>query len=195
MNWKHKIIRYLPLGLKQSETSHGSTNFHFAESGKELQSTFLSPTQRLLQWVGTWIPDLKLQLPMRKLKLILHSNQLEGLLTWRHATWFRHIFFCKNIVFNISYWSDGKCQEKLKTMLKQNLEPITIQAEKVNRKRKIKKWKPAVEVQWTSLSLRHMDASYVLGIQLLQERLLEKMCPRQPRRLVWVMINTLFLTL
>ena len=45
INWKHKDIRYLPLGLKQSETSHGSTNFHFAESGKELQSTFLSPTR------------------------------------------------------------------------------------------------------------------------------------------------------
>ena len=36
---------YLPVGLKQSETSHGSTNFHFAESRKELQSTFLSPTR------------------------------------------------------------------------------------------------------------------------------------------------------
>ena len=36
-------IRYLPVVLKQSETSHGSTYFHFAESGKELESTFLSP--------------------------------------------------------------------------------------------------------------------------------------------------------
>ena len=47
MNWKHKDIRYLPVGMKQSETSHGSTctNFHVAESRKELQSTFLSPTR------------------------------------------------------------------------------------------------------------------------------------------------------
>ena len=45
MNWKHKDIRCLPVVLKHSETSHGSTNFHFAESGKELESTFLSPTR------------------------------------------------------------------------------------------------------------------------------------------------------
>ena len=155
MNWKHKDIRYLPVGLKQSETSHGSINFHFVESGKELQSTFLSPTQRLLQWVGTWIPHVKLQLPMRKLKLILHANQLEGLSTSRHATWFRHIFLYNNMVFNFSYKrsngkrSDGKCQEKLKTMLMQNLEPISIQAEKVNRKRK----KNCPEGPWHSNSL------------------------------------------
>ena len=68
---------------------------------------------------------------MRKLKLILHANQPEGLSTSRQ------IFFCKNMVFNFSYKrSDGKCQEKLKTMLMQNLEPLSIQAEKVNRKRK-----------------------------------------------------------
>ena len=36
------------------------------------------------------------------------------------------------MVFNFSYWSDGKCQEKLKTMRMQNLEPISIQAQKVN---------------------------------------------------------------
>ena len=67
---------------------------------------------------------------MRKLKLILHTNQLEGLSTSRHATYFRH-----NRWFSIStYWSDRKCQEKLKTMLMQNLEPISIQAKKVNRK-------------------------------------------------------------
>ena len=45
-----------------------------------------SYTKRLLQWVRTWTPDLKLQLPMRKLKVILHTNQLEGLSTSRHAT-------------------------------------------------------------------------------------------------------------
>ena len=76
---------------------------------------------------------------MRKLKLILHTNQLEDLSTSRHATWFRHIIFCKNVVFNFSYWSDGKCQEKLKTMLMQNVEPISIPAEKVNRKGNKKK--------------------------------------------------------
>ena len=45
MNRKHKDIRYLPVGLKQPETCHGSTNFHFAKSEKELESTFLSPTR------------------------------------------------------------------------------------------------------------------------------------------------------
>ena len=92
-----------------------------------------SYTKRLLQWVGTWTPDLKLQLPMRKLKLIPHTNQLEGLSTSRHATWFRHVFF------SAKTWSDGKCQEKLKIMLMQNLEPISIKAENVNRKWKKKK--------------------------------------------------------
>ena len=72
---------------------------------------------------------------MRKLKLILHTNQHEGLSTSRHAIFdFDTIFVCKNMVFNFSCWSDGKCQEKLKTILMQNLEPISIQAEKVNRK-------------------------------------------------------------
>ena len=56
---------------------------------------------------------------MRKLKVILHTNQLEGLLT---SIDFDTFFFCKNMVFNFSYWSDGKFQEKLKTMLMQNLE-------------------------------------------------------------------------
>ena len=48
-------------------------------------------------------------------------------------------FVCKNMVFNFSYWSDGKCQEKLKIIRMQNLEPISIQAEKGNHKRKKKK--------------------------------------------------------
>ena len=30
--------------------------------------------------------------------------------------------------------------------------------------------------------------------QLFRERLAEKMCTRQPRKLIWDMINTLFLT-
>ena len=53
------------------------------------------------------------------------------------------------MVFNFSYWSDGKCQEKLKTTLMQNLEPISIQAEKVNRKRE----KNCPEGPWHSNSI------------------------------------------
>ena len=34
----------------------------------------------------------------------------------------------------------------------------------------------------------------VINIQLFRERLSEKMCTRQPRKVIWDMINTLFLT-
>ena len=162
MNWKRKDIRYLPVGLKQSETSHGSTNFNFAKSGKELQSTFLSPTRS--DYSSGWELEF----------LTKNCNFPCG--NWNWYCILINLRVCRRhdtqLVFSFSYWSDGKCQEKLKTMLRQNLEPISIQAKKVNRKwkkkkkkkKKEKKCKPAVEVQWTSLSLRHVGASYVLGI-------------------------------
>ena len=104
MNWKHKDKRYLPVGLKQSETSDGSTNFRFAESWKRMTKyVSKSYTKRLLQWVGTWIPDLKLQLPMRKLKLILHTNQLEGFSTsWDAKLISTHFVLSAKTWFSIS---------------------------------------------------------------------------------------------
>ena len=57
---------------------------------------------------------------MRKLKLILHTNQLEGLFTSRHATWFRHIFFLEKHGFQFLLLERSKCREKLKTMFMQN---------------------------------------------------------------------------
>ena len=38
------------------------------------------------------------------------------------------------------------------------------------------------------------ETSIHLLIQLFRERLSEKMCTRQPRKVIWDMINTLFLT-
>ena len=41
----------------------------------------------------------------------------------------------------------------------------------------------------------HSRQIVLINIQLFRERLLEKMCTRQSREVIWDMINTLFLTL
>ena len=42
---------------------------------------------------------------------------------------------------------------------------------------------------------RRVAEAFIYRIELLRERLSEKMCKRQFRKVVWDMINTLFLTL
>ena len=60
----------------------------------------------------------KVQLPMRKLKLTLHSNQVKGLSASRHATWFRHIFSAKlTVILSYNY---------LTSIKRQNLVPYTL---------------------------------------------------------------------
>ena len=60
----------------------------------------------------------KVQFPMRKLKLTLHSNQVKGLSASRHATWFRHIFSAKFTVILLYNY--------LTSIKRQNLVPYTL---------------------------------------------------------------------
>ena len=97
--------------------------------------------------------------------------------------------FCLSIVFSFS-WELKWSQEKLKTRLMQNFGMT-------NKEHYGIFWSGQLE-QRQLLGMIFFPATYyfmmLYWIQLFRERLSEKMCTRQSPKVIWDMINTLFLT-